>query len=947
MSVSTKAKCALWVLSLKCKLPSSHNLAQGALAAGLCTQAALCASAVVYASVVTRHISDACVWWGVSVGVAAGLLVAANLALSGAVFGAWRLVSKHSVAPNEWPSYLLLRGTNLVQPSNLKYKIFIGCGSALVFIAFVISLFILIVVAINIPDDGIPAQIPGLYDEVDITYDSNGVPHIYARNLHDGVMSIALVHSRDRLWQMEMSRRIGLGTISEILGNATLDDDIAMRTLGINRAVKRSVATLSNESRAILQAYCDGVNAFLDTDPQLPLEFTLLGVKPRRWELEDTISWLKVIDLYMAHDIRRQGIFWNFLTKQGLSYSRIMELYPAINRTATATTLSLEDMANGHGPTVGEVCPASEIDPPEMIDYINSFIKKMPSPSSTPTASPSPTFHNTFSGGVEASNNWVVHGNITGTGPILANDPHLQFSSPAIWYQVHLVVEGQYDIYEATFPGFPLGLIGKTTLGSWGVTNGGVDVQDLYVIDTDQNDPSRYIYNGSSLSFITETEEILVKDSSPYILNVRLTQDAMPILTDNYMDSNGDTVLALKWATIDPTIIDTTMDALSMINFNLSDWESFTEAVSLLIGPVLNLVFTSSNGDIGYRLGGLVPQRRSGYSGKFPVPGNGSYEWTGYIPFDELPWSRNPPKGWLATANNMITPVGYEKPGCILPGCFDVHFREQRISDSLRDLSSRKLRNITAFDMQNLQMDSVSMRFQSLIPVLQQLQLHPELLSAESQDWVDNLLLWDGVSSIGSHEAAVFNSWAQELLRVDKNETGQDQWGSYFNAWMHIVSTFTGQENNPGCEGDCTAFAARAFNNAFKRVGSSDQWGVTVHQAAFNHLVMNSAPSPIRCVFNRHVADGGDCDTVQSACPADSDDMQCTAGPGFRAVFSYEDDAGEGIMGAAATEWMLSLGQSGNPLSSHYDDMMKVWSQGQLFEATSYTVESTYHISPR
>ncbi|KAH3758378.1 penicillin acylase family protein [Pelomyxa schiedti] len=937
--------------SRTCSKTSHSCVCDSVLAVLVLLQLVLLAVGLAYVLYVTAPVGDVCTWWPWAVAISCLIFLLDALATSALLSGlvcarVKRAKYDYYVEMEERVMNSVQDGSSSAAPKPSMSTCCCWILGIFVVLLFVVIVALVVVVALYNPTTVLPTQLPGLYEALDIKYDVNGVPHITAQNVHDAFMGVALVHCRDRLWQMDMSRRLGLGSLSELLGSTALRADMSIHILGLNRAVERTVAALDDTTRMVMQAYVDGVNAYLATNPTLPLEYTVLGVTPRQWEIGDLIAWFKVIDMYMSHDLRRTQMFYDFLTVYGLSYERIMTLLPPVDRSAVPTAILLEDMANGHGPALGRVCPASETDPPAMIDFINSFIgQAAPTGDEEDDDSSSGKyfFSEFFFGGVKASNNWVVSGEFTGAGPILANDPHLTLSSPSVWYQLHLTIEDEQEIYGVTFPGYPFALLGKTNKFSWGVTNAGVDVQDLYLIDLDPSDSSRYMKHGVSYPFKVITEQIAVKDSSSYPVTVRLTQDDMPILTDMYMPIRNGPPIALKWACIDPSVTDTTPKGLYHLNLDVDDWASFKDAMSYSIGPVLNFVFASNTGDIGYHLVGRVPQRPLGFTGGWPVPYNGSYDWNGFIEFNDLPWTLNPPRGWIANANSMITPIGYEAEGCLMPGGWDAHFRQQRMDDVLAELVANANQHpVSVYDMQTLQMDAVAYRFNSLYPLFETLHQHPELLSDDSQEWVQRLLFWDSDSGIGSHEAAIFNSFLLELLRVDKAETGQDQWGNWFNAWMHIVNVFTGDEYDPGCGGDCLAYAAQAFNNAFIRVNSSTEWGVDVHKAYFLHSVMSSAPDMVSCMFNRNAEDGGDCATIQSGCPADSADFRCVSGPGMRCVFEFPG----GDHFENTISWMNSVGNSGNPLSWHYDDLLGPWSDGGFTDPTTAAIETVFHIEP-
>eukprot|EP01105_Mastigella_eilhardi_P006355 TRINITY_DN17961_c0_g1_i1.p1 TRINITY_DN17961_c0_g1~~TRINITY_DN17961_c0_g1_i1.p1 ORF type:complete len:939 (-),score=183.12 TRINITY_DN17961_c0_g1_i1:167-2983(-) len=785
----------------------------------------------------------------------------------------------------------------------------------------------------------IPREIAGLSDEVTIEYDYNDIPHITASTMRDAFLGIGLVHARHRLWEMESERRLGKGTLSEVLGADSLSADMEMRNLGLYLAAQRVLALLSDAEKDALQGYCDGVNAYIDSNPHLPLEFLIFGFKPAHWEPVDSLVIAKVMGFELSTDLDAMITRWQWLIEHNVSYERALQLYPQYNRSAHLTGLALDEMSV---PSVGVVEPASETEAPEIINFYNSLRGHKASTypdavgaaeanrllTSTPSVQPydfEPLRHG-------PSNNFVVSGKLTGTGPILANDPHLTLSSPGVWFGMRLTIRGLSEAVGVAFPGVPGIVIGHTEHAAWGVTTTAADVQDLYVIDVTA-DGQGYHYDGQVLPFVTRQEVISIKDKDPYIMTVYLTQDGMPLLTAPLVHPYGPP-LALKWPAIDPAVDDLTV--LSFYKLLLvANWTDFREALRGFVGPVHNFVFASDNGDIGYLMPGLLPQRSPGHTGLFPVPGNTSaYRWRDYIPFDLLPQSLNPEKGYIVTANNQITPIGYEKPGWNMHGEYLMHYRAQRISDLIEQMAAAN-HLITVEDLRTIQLDVASTQFQDLLPAIRGM---PEsALSSVASEWRQKLLVWDGNEVVGSEEATVFNSWVLELQRVDSNELGMTQWGDWSTAWAHILGVFLGEEEDPGCDGDCPLFAAQALNTAVMRFTPGKKWGSDLHRAQFLHPVMSSAPDYVGCIFDRTAEHGGDCNTVNAGCFKDNSEMGMTIGPSYRQIIALSDING-------GSKFLVPPGQSGEPLSQHYADMLKPWSAGEYLSMSISDYHTAYRV---
>ena len=779
----------------------------------------------------------------------------------------------------------------------------------------------------------IPTHVECLTDEVTIEYDPSGIPHISASNTHDAYVAMGMVHARHRLWQMEFQRRAAAGTLSEILGSASIEADMQIRNLGLYQQAQRTYNGLSSDTRDSLQAYADGVNAYLDTDPHLPLEFLFLGCKPAPWTPVDSIGWVKVIGFQLSTDVDAMLVRWHFLTEYNIDYERVMQLYPQYNRSWEITSLSIDEILKS-APHVGVVKPSSKHEDPAIVAALNR-LRAWKDETHTPNVGVDPYDFLPLRHG--PSNNFVVSGKLTGGLPLLANDPHLRLSSPGVWYGVHLNIRGVTNAIGVSFPGLPAIVIGRTACISWGVTTTAVDVQDLYMLETTPDDTG-YYYDGVVMPFVTREEVIPVKGEDPYTFTVRLTQDGMPVLSTPYASPTGRPMLALKWPLIDPVVNDTTIECFIDLMF-AHNWNEFKGALRKFVGPIHNFVFASVDGDIGYYMPGLIPQRPVGVTGLWPVPGNTSaYRWDDYIPFDLLPQTHNPEKGYIVTANNQIVPEGYEHPGWILEGEYLMHYRAQRISD-LIDEHVAAGRNITVTDMQEIQLDVLSYQFLDLVPVLKA--LPEEHLSDLASEWRTKLVAWNGDAVVGCTEATVYAAWVLELQRLDATETGYNQWGDWSTAWLHVRAVFLGIEHDPGCGGSCIVYAANALNTAVERISPTKRWGVDVHRAHFLHYVMSELPEFLSCMFDRSTEHGGDGNTVNTGVVNDSEEMEMFMGPSYRHVVSMDN-------ADVLSGFNIPPGQSGQPLDEHYSDMLTGYTDGTYEPMTmsGYEVDETLHINP-
>ncbi|MFN3335543.1 MAG: penicillin acylase family protein, partial [Caldilinea sp.] len=406
-------------------------------------------------------------------------------------------------------------------------------------------------------------------------------PHIFATTDHDAFYGLGYAHAQDRLWQMEMNRRIGAGRLSEILGETTLSIDKFQRTMGYYRAAQADLAIIEPRSRQALEAYAAGVNQWLGEDHTLPPEFILLGLKPEPWQPADSLVWQKMMSWDLGGNYKLELL--NQRLVQALGPERAAQILPDYppNGIIILAHVEIDDAAAAH---------LSEIDRALEIDFGR--------------------------GGRESgSNNWVIAGSRTESSmPILANDPHLGTSIPSIWY----LAEMQGDTLHAigsTFPGLPAIVIGHNERMAWGVTNVGPDVQDLYVERINPANPNQYEVDGGWQDMAIFEEPIVVKGKDEPIRWAARSTRHGPLISDV---SDAGSPLALQWTALQPE--DTTIDAFIGLNY-AADWEDFTDAMAKFVTPSQSFVYADVEGNIGYYAPGKIPIRVDGHDGRVPVPG--------------------------------------------------------------------------------------------------------------------------------------------------------------------------------------------------------------------------------------------------------------------------------------------------------------------------------------
>lgn len=747
----------------------------------------------------------------------------------------------------------------------------------------------------SLPQTSGEIRVSGISGPVTIVRDSDGVAHITGATETDVAFGLGFVHAQERLWQMEVQRRIGHGRLSEIFGATTLNTDRFLRTLGVTRAAHSAYERLDADTVAMLEAYAAGVNAFLATNPVLPPEFLILGVQPEPWQPIDSLVWAKM----MAWDL---GGNWNDEMMRSLLIARIGAedadfLMPAY--TADGPLILPEGALSQ--PATSAARPNGTIQSTTAHAMLELW----------ETAHLTTGLGNRLAG----SNNWVIGGARTASGkPLLVNDPHLGNRIPSIWYLAH-IQGGTINSIGATFPGLPAVVIGHNERIAWGVTNTGPDVQDLYI---ERIDAQNYVeYNGRREPVILISETINVKDAEPVTLTVRITRHG-PIISD-VTSGTGET-LAFRWTALDEE--DATIRAFLNIN-QARNWEEFTAALRDYKAPMQNFVYADVEGNIGYYAPGALPIRRNG-DGTLPVPGwTDEYEWVGYVPFEDLPHSYNPPQGYIATANNRV--VGDEYP-YLLGTSWAAPYRAQRIVEMIEQGN-----RLTVADMRTMLGDVVSVQARELLPAL----LDVQPAGARETAALELLRGWDGAMRGDSAAAAVYQAYyyaAIETIFADELRdlfAGQYQGERDFPAMalrtvlLDERSEWCDDVTTPTVTEDCATILAKALTRGLEAMADAQEesnparwrWD-RVHQAVFPHTPFSQIEA-LRGVFERRIPNGGDNFTVNVAPVRLTEPYLQYNAPSYRQIIDLGD--------LNASRFIHTTGQSGNVLSSRYSDYLERW----------------------
>jgi len=787
-------------------------------------------------------------------------------------------------------------------------------------------------------------QVAGLDGPVDIYRDSFGIPHIYAASQHDIFFVQGYVHAQDRFWQMDFWRHQGAGRLSELLGEATLDTDKFLRTLGWERVARQELDLLDDQSRFILEAYTEGVNAYLadHTGSALALEYAFLpivnrGYEPAPWTMLNSLTWAKA----MAWDLRRNldtEIDRAMLLKD-LTPEQVADLFPPYPEDRPVI---VPDYANSQSSSSVHHSPFT-IHHSQLFETLHTQLSTLP-------------FLTRGFDGI-GSNSWAVSGELTDTGmPLLANDPHLGAQMPSIWYEVglHCVPKTDdcaLDVAGFSFAGVPGVVIGHNDRIAWGFTNVGPDVMDLYIEKVNPENPNQYEFQGEWVDMDIVTEQIQVAGGETVEHTVRLTQHG-PVITEDYgletfaEDVGSDVTvpenyaLAVRWTALEPTCI-----FCSIWKFNLAqNWDDFRTAAQEFVVPAQNLLYADVDGNIGYQMPGNIPIRGEGHDGMLPVPGwTGEYEWSGYIPFAELPFSFNPPEGYIATANNAV--VGPDYP-YLITYQWSYGYRAQRIVDLLEGATGP----IDIPFIQQMQGDNMELMAEVLLPVLIDIPMEdPDLEQPRAL-----LSGWDGHLNMDSAPAALYMAFWRNLLEATFSDDLPEFYGVGVDsgakeimrklvddpdsAWWDNVTTTEVETRD-----DILAAAFAAGYKEIRDLQGNDPadwaWG-DLHTLTYYNQVMSSFPF-IDKAFNRGPYPTAGGSAIVNATGWDADDpFEVDWLPSMRMIVDLGD--------LTNSLTVNTSGQSGHPYHPHYIDQPDLWRNIQyhpmLWDRAKIEVDAEGHL---
>jgi len=747
-------------------------------------------------------------------------------------------------------------------------------------------------------------DINGITQPVEIIKDLWGISHIYAQNQSDLFFAQGFNVARDRLFQLEIWRRMATGTVAEILGEKALRRDIGARLFKVRVDMNQEMNHYHPQGEEIITSFVKGINAYIDLTKEnpdlLPIEFRLLGIKPEHWTPEVVVS-------------RHNGLYRNVGSELSLArrvqamggdlVEQLSNFHPGDPQLELAEGLDVSIIPNNvldlyrARNSRGRFGPEDIVDPKfrrqgsfNLLNILIPYSEIFPD---------------------QGSNNWVVSGEKTFSRyPIMANDPHRSQQVPSLRYFAHLVAPG-WNVIGGGEPSLPGISIGHNEYGAWGLTIFGIDQEDLYVYEINPDNSNQYKYRDTWANITIIQEVIPVKGQSPVTVDFKFTRHGPVVFEDN--ENNKAYAVRAAWLETGaaPYLASLRID-------QAKSWEEFREACSYSRTPSENMVWADKYGSIGWQAVGIAPIRKNWY-GLLPVPGDGRYEWDGYLPIRELPHKFNPPEGYIATANEDNIPHGYPYR---LGYSWTEPFRVNRIKEVLE--TGQKF---TIADMMRLQQDELSIPARNIIPLLKGLKSNNDM----AQNALEKLFTWDFVLDKNSIEATIYTNLESRLRSNVRELSRKEPYGSSvpspsLSGVIQLLAAPDGRfGSNPIAERNALLIRSleEAVDNLIDRLGPDmNNWEYgqeKVHYIRMRHMLSSAVNDELREKLNLGpLPRGGSGTTVNNTGSGNQ-----TSGASLRVI-------------ADTGNWDNSVGtnnpgQSGNPDSPHYSDLFEMWANGDYF----------------
>ncbi len=788
-------------------------------------------------------------------------------------------------------------------------KILLGIVTLIIIVLIGGGLFVRSIATKGVPDYNTSLSLKNLKQEVVVRRDKFAVPHIIAKNEQDLYRAVGYVMAQDRLWQMDLLKRVTLGRLSEIFGKDLVDVDILMRALKIPDKSRMILSKSDPKLILALECFSDGVNQFIDTHmDKLPPEFTILGVNPEPWKPEYSVNLIGYMawDLTMPYSV--ETIFHKIQKK--VSAAKFKELLPDVPGRKTSIYSEFKNKV-------------SELDLKNSLFAQTDILEKY---------------------GVtifQGSNNWAVSGKKSVTGkPILANDMHLGLNAPGLWYQMHQVIEGELNVTGVVLPGQPCVVAGHNDKIAWGMTNVMVDDMDFYSEKINPDNPDQYEFMGEFKNFKIQPETIKIKGGEEITKQIKFTHRG-PVIS-KLKKINGE-IISMRWVGND---FSNEIGSIYLLNY-AQNWKDFKNALKTFTAASQNIVYADIHGNIGLYCCAGVPIRKKG-DGLAIVPGwTDEYDWQGIVPFEQLPHSYNPESGYVSSANNKTAPNDYPYH---ISNWFALDYRIDRIRDMLEEK-----KKLSVQDFKTIQGDFKSKLVEEFNPlILKTLDAIENMTDLEKQAFKE-LKGWDGILNKESSAAAVFEMFLVYFVEhLIKDELGQDLFHEYFKSSYlarYLVNNVAISGNSQWSDNILTKdiketladIVYLSFKNAVAQL--SDKMGTNFDKWAWGNIHKLELNHPLGSVkildqifgFNSEpIGVGGSFHTV---CPYRynfTKPFAATHGPSQRHIYlpgSWDESLS-----------IIPTGTCGVPASRHYCDQTRMYADNQ-YHQDIFTMEETRKIA--
>lgn len=802
-------------------------------------------------------------------------------------------------------------------------------GLAILLIVVALAVLAVWTVSRSFPQTSGEVEVEGLFASVEVMRDDWGVPHIYAENAHDLFFAQGYTHAQERFWQMDFWRHIGSARLSELFGESQLDADRFLRSLGFAELARQELETMDRGLADILGWYAQGVNAYLSErdGASLSLEYALLSLQNSEYQIEPwepvhTLTWAKVMSWDLSGNMRSE--IARAVLGSELTIDRVEQLYPPYPEEHPVIVEPGESSSAAMSKTVD--LPPGAIE--ALVDVGHAARRVW----------------DLTGGGFEGigSNNWVLAGSRTASGlPLLANDTHLGIQMPSIWFPngLHCVGESEacpYQVVGFTFAGVPGVVIGHNDRVAWGVTTQAVDTQDLYIEKVNPANPNQYAVDGEWVDFDTRHETIEVAGSDPVSFEVRSTRHG-PVISGTFLEEGeldgtpsvelpAPYVVSLAWQTLSPS---TLVEAIIGLN-TARDYDDFREATRHWDIAAQNVIYADVEGNIGYQSTGEVPVRASG-DGRYPVPGwDSEHEWTGLVPFEQMPSLLNPPDGFIETANQLVTREGTQ-PFIGVEGAHG--YRAARIEELIAQSSKHTIESI-----QGMQFDNRDGGAVSVVPYLVEVDPGGDETIRSAQGPLDAWARDDAYQVTGTSSGATLyqSVWRNLLAHTFHDELPEEHWPEGGSRWFVVMRNLLEVPDDPWWDDVTTAHIEQRDDilRSSMRAGHSEAvellgddpddwaWG-DLHVARFESQTFGqSGIGPIEWLFNRtaprRVAGS---ESIVNAVGWDTNESYAVDWlPSQRMVVDLSD--------LGSSTFIHTTGQSGHAFHPMYDNMLEPWTDG-------------------